>query len=252
VIEPAYLLLAAAAGLLGGAMNALAGGGTFATMPTLIALGLPSPIANATSNVSLQPGALMSAWTFRKQLEPVGGIAVRWLAAITFVGGVIGALLLVATPARTFDLVVPWLLLLATLALGFGKRASEALHRHVAIGPRTLVIAQLLLGIYGGYFGGGVGLMMVAAWGLLAGHEPHRLSGLRTLMLATANAAATIIFVSGNMVAWAFCVPMLLGALVGGWLGALLGKALPAHIIRVWTLIVTGVTTLVFFYRAYF
>jgi uncharacterized membrane protein YfcA len=113
------------------------------------------------------------------------------------------------------------------------------------------VIAQLLLGIYGGYFGGGVGLMMVAAWGLLAGHEPHRLAAPRTLMLATANAAATIIFVSRHG-GWIFCIPMLLGAIVGGWLGARLGKALPAHIIRVWTLIVTGVTTLVFFYRAYF
>jgi uncharacterized membrane protein YfcA len=249
--EAAGLALAAGAGLLGGAMNALAGGGTFSTMPTLIALGLPSPIANATSNVSLQPGAMMSAWTLRKQLEPVGGLTVRALAGLTFVGGAAGALLLVATPSHVFDLVIPWLLLVATLALGFGKRASELLHRHVAIGSRTLVGAQLLLGIYGGYFGGGVGLMMVAAWGLLAGHAPHRLAGLRTLMLATANAAATIIFVASGMVRWVYCVPMLAGALAGGYLGAVLGRMLPANVIRIWTLVVTGVTTLVFFWRAY-
>ena len=109
-------------------MNALAGGGTFATMPTLIALGLPSPIANATSNVSLQPGAIASAWAYRDGLEPLGGIAVRTLVAITFVGGLVGSLLLVATPTRTFDIVIPWLLLLATLVMAFGKRASNALH----------------------------------------------------------------------------------------------------------------------------
>ena len=97
------LLLAALAGLIGGAMNALAGGGTFATMPALIALGLPSPIANATSNVALQPGAMSAAWGFRDGLEPLGGISIQTLAAITFAGGLVGSLLLVITPTRTFD-----------------------------------------------------------------------------------------------------------------------------------------------------
>ena len=122
VIEAA--VLAAAAGLLGGAMNALAGGGTFATMPTLIALGLPSPIANATSNVALQPGAIASAWTYRHGLAPLGGLSVRLLSAVTFVGGIVGSLLLVSTPTRVFDIVIPWLLLVATLAIGIGPRAA--------------------------------------------------------------------------------------------------------------------------------
>jgi len=245
------LALAAGAGLLGGAMNALAGGGTFVTMPMLVALGLPSPIANATSNVALQPGALASAWTFRSGLAPVGGVGVRTLMAITFAGAVLGSVLLVVTPPRTFDVVVPWLLLLATLALGFGRRAADWLHARVTIGKGTLFVAQFLLGIYGGYFGGAVGLMMIAAWGLLAGAEPHALAANRTLMLATANAAATIIFIACLMVRWAFCVPMLIGAVAGGWLGALAGKALPPLAIRIWTLLVTAATTAVFFVRAY-
>jgi uncharacterized membrane protein YfcA len=245
------LALAAGAGLLGGAMNALAGGGTFVTMPTLIALGLPGPIANATSNVSLQPGALASAWTFRAGLGPIGGIGVRTLMAITFVGAVAGSVLLVATPARAFDVVVPWLLLLATLALGFGRRGADWLHARLSIGRGSLLAAQFLLGIYGGYFGGAVGLMMVAIWGLLAGAEPHALAANRTLMLATANAAATIIFVACLMVRWDYCLPMLLGAIAGGWLGALAGKALSPRTIRIWTLIVTAGTTAVFFVRAY-
>lgn len=245
-------LFAALAGMLGGAMNALAGGGTFATMPTLVALGLPSPIANATSNVALQPGAIASAWSYRRGLEPIGGLSVRALSAITFAGGLTGSLLLVATPTRVFDLLIPWLLLLATLALLFGKRASDALHARVTIGQRTLIAAQALLGTYGGYFGGGVGLMMTATWGLLAGVLPHRLMAARTLMLAIANAAATLIFVAAGMVSWGLCLPMLLGATAGGYGGAALGKRLSPALIRSWTILVTCVTTLVFFARAYF
>ncbi|WP_246623765.1 sulfite exporter TauE/SafE family protein [Sphingomonas colocasiae] len=244
-------VLALAAGLAGGAMNALAGGGTFATMPTLIALGLPSPIANATSNVALQPGAITSAWAYRDGLAPLGGIQVRTLVAITFFGGLVGSLLLVATPTRTFDIVIPWLLLLATLVMAFGKRASNALHSRVTIGPGTMVAVQLALGIYGGYFGGGVGLMMMAAWGLLAGAEPHHLAAPRTLMLAVANAAATIIFIGATMVAWQFAVPMLIGSIAGGYLGARVGRILAPHVIRVVTLLVTATMTVIFFLRAY-
>jgi uncharacterized membrane protein YfcA len=236
VIDLSSLALAAGAGLLGGTMNALAGGGTFTTMPTLIALGLPSPVANATSNVALQP---------------LAGISVRALSALTFVTGMIGSLLLVATPARTFDIIVPWLLLIAAIAIAFGKKASEALARHAAPGPKTLFAAQAMLGVYGGYFGGGVGLMMTATWGLLAGELPHRLMGHRTLMLAFANGAATIVFIGAGLVRWAACLPMLVGAIAGGYLGAIIGKLLPPAVIRGWTLLITAVTTAVFFYRAY-
>ncbi|MGF7150629.1 hypothetical protein FHS96_004287 [Sphingomonas zeicaulis] len=251
MIDPPALILAALAGTAGGAMNALAGGGTFATMPTLIALGLPSPIANATSNVSLQPGAISAAWAYRKDLGPLGGASVRTLTAITFFGGIVGSLLLVATPARTFDIVVPWLLLLATLALAFGRTASNALHHHLTIGIKTLLVVQFLLGIYGGYFGGGVGLMMVAAWGLLARAEPHLLGAHRTLMLAVANAAAAIIFIGAGMVAWGLAAPMLVGSVMGGYLGARLARVLPARVIRFVTLGVTAAMTIIFFWRAY-
>lgn len=245
------LALAAGAGLLGGAMNALAGGGTFATMPTLIALGLPSPIANATSNVSLQPGAMASAWTYRDGLAPLGGLSVRTLIAITFIGGLAGSLLLVATPTRTFDILIPWLLLLATVVLAFGRHASAVLHRHVTIAPAALVTVQFLLGIYGGYFGGGVGLMMMAAWGLLARAEPHQLAAPRTLMLAIANTAATIIFIACAMVTWRLALPMLAGAIAGGYLGARIGRALPPDAVRAVTIFATAAITAAFFFRAY-
>jgi uncharacterized membrane protein YfcA len=244
-------LLAALAGVVGGAMNALAGGGTFATLPALLAAGLPANVANATSNVALLPGAATSAWAFRDELGPVGGVDVRLLAGITFVGGLAGSALLVVTPSRTFDVIIPWLVLYAFVVLAFGKRASSWLARRVTIGPRALVACQALLGIYGGYFGGGVGLMTTATYGLLAAIDPRAMFAPRTLMLAIANAAAAIVFVAAGLVAWRWCLPTLVGAILGGWGGAIVGKRLPDKAVRAWTLLVTGATTMVFFWRAY-
>lgn len=232
-------------------MNALAGGGTFATLPALIALGLPANIANATSNVALLPGAVASAWTYRDELHPVAGIAVTLLALITFAGGLAGSLLLVLTPTETFDRIVPWLLLFAFAVMVFGRRASDWLRARIAIGRRALLATQSLLGLYGGYFGGGVGLITTALYGLLAGIQPRELFAIRTCMLAVANFAAALIFIAFTMVWWWACLPMLAGSIVGGWLGAHLGKSLSADLVRIWTLLVTGATTLVFFLRAY-
>lgn len=232
-------------------MNALAGGGTFATLPALIAIGLPANVANATSNVALLPGAATSAAEFRDELEPLGGLSVRALSAITFVGGLIGSVLLVLTPSRAFDFIIPWLLLLGLLVMIFGKSASDWLHERVTIGRGTLIVAQSLLGIYGGYFGGGVGLMTTATYGLLAGSHPRSLFAVRTLMLAVANLAAAIVFITAGMVRWIACFPMLLGSMAGGWMGAKLGRRLSMEVVRVWTLLVTTATTIVFFVRAY-
>ena len=232
-------------------MNALAGGGTFATLPALIALGLPANIANATSNVALLPGAGTSAFAYRHELGPVAGLSVRLLAAITFAFGLVGSLLLVVTPTETFDVIIPWLLLFAFAVMAFGKSAADWLHARVTIGRPALIAAQALLGIYGGYFGGGVGLITTAIYGLLAHIRPRELFAIRTAMLAVANLAAAFVFVGFGMVWWWACLPMLLGAIAGGWLGALVGKRLSHRAVRVWTLALTAATTIVFFVRAY-
>lgn len=232
-------------------MNALAGGGTFATLPALITLGLPANVANATSNVALLPGAATSATHFRNELEPLGGLSVRALSAITLAGGLVGSILLVLTPTRAFDFIIPWLLLLGLVVMLFGKSASDWLHERVTIGRRTLLIAQSLLAIYGGYFGGGVGLMTTATYGLLASAHPRSLFAVRTLMLAVANFAAAIVFITVGLVRWVLCVPMLLGSIVGGWIGASIGRSLSPGLVRGWTLLVTTATTIVFFVRAY-
>jgi len=232
-------------------MNALAGGGTFATLPALIALGLPANVANATSNVALLPGAAASAAEYRNELEPVGDLPIRWLSAITFAGGIVGSLLLVVTPTRAFDFIIPWLLLVGFIVMLFGKSASSWLHERVTIGLPTLVVAQSLLSIYGGYFGGGVGLMLTATYGLLAGAHPRSLFSIRTWVLSIANFAAAIVFIAAGLVRWAACLPMLAGAVIGGWLGAKVGKRLPHRAVRAWTLLVTAATTITFFVRAY-
>jgi uncharacterized membrane protein YfcA len=250
-LSAAQLALAAGAGLLGGAMNALAGGGTFATLPALIALGLPANAANATSNVALLPGAATSAWAFRDEIAPVGGVTPWLLAGLDFGADLVGSVLLVLTPTTLFDFIIPWLLLFASLVLAFGKRAAGWLHDHVTIGAGALVAAQAVLGVYGGYFGGGMGLMITAVFGLLAGVEPRGLFAQRTLMLATSNSAAAIVFVITGLIVWPAALPMLIGAIVGGWAGAHVGKLLPAGGVRAWTLLVSIGTTFVFFWRAY-
>lgn len=232
-------------------MNAMAGGGTFATLPALIALGLPANVANATSNVALLPGAATSAWSFRRELAPVAGLSVQTLAGLTFAFGLVGSLLLVLTPSATFDIIIPWLLLFAFVVMAFGSRASAWLHARVTIGRPTLLGAQALLGIYGGYFGGGVGLITTALYGLLANIQPRELFAIRTLLLAVANFAAAFVFIGFALVWWPACLPMLAGSVLGGWLGALIGKRLSPTLIRWWTLLVTAATTIVFFVRAY-
>src|ERR1700727_1738754 len=125
----------AGAGVLAGMMNALAGGGSFVSLPALIAAGVPSVNANTSSTVALFPGQLASSWTYRDGLGPIGSVALRSLVVVTFIGGAIGAVLLLLTPIKTFDLVLPWLMAIATVALLFGARLGELLRRHSHIRP---------------------------------------------------------------------------------------------------------------------
>jgi len=243
------LLPLAAAGLAAGALNAFAGGGSFVTLPALMASGMPGVAANATSTVALFPGGLASAWAWREGLGPVGRVGPRPLLAVTLAGGAAGALLLLATPSRVFDHVLPWLLLAATLAMAFGARVGEALRRHGAIRPGALLAVQFLLGLYGGYFGGAVGLMMLAVWGLLDGRGPRELMGMRMVLVSGANAVAVALFAALGAVRWPQALALMAGATVGGWLGAVLGKRLPAAWVRGLTVAFTAAITAAFFLK---
>src|SRR5271154_3042273 len=139
-----HLLLLAAAGLLAGGMNAIAGGGSFVTFPTMVFAGLPPVVANASSTVALFPGTLASSFAYRRDLTGIGGFRLIVLAPISIAGGLAGAILLLATPAHLFDVVIPWLLLLATLTFAFGARAGLMLRRFVRVGPSALPVVQFV------------------------------------------------------------------------------------------------------------
>jgi uncharacterized membrane protein YfcA len=247
------------AGLLAGTMNALAGGGSFVTLPALIAAGIPSVQANASSTVALYPGGLASAWTYhagggRPGNGAVCGVALWRMVAVTLAGGLAGSLLLLRTPGSLFTLALPWLLLCATLALGFGPRiaATRRHSRRGAGGPGSarVLAAQFALGVYGGYFGGAVGLMMVAAWSVLGEAEIKSLNGPRTLLVSAANTVAVAAFGLAGAVRWPETLAVLAGGLLGGAAGARLGRRLPPRLTRRLTLACTAAVTGAFFLRA--
>lgn len=244
-------LLLFLAGLAAGAMNAVAGGGTFASFPALIAAGLPPTVANATSNTALLPGLAASAWTYRKSLISFGPLPTPAMFGLTLVGGVIGAVLLHLTDDATFRAVVPWLLLVASLTLTFSGHIRRRLERSGwMLGPAGAVIVQFVLGVYGGYFGGAVGLIMIAAWVLITERTPKELAPARTLFVAGANAAACALFSLLGLISWAHVLPVAVGAVAGGYVGGLVGMRLPAVWVRGVVLATTYVTTAIFFLKS--
>lgn len=233
-------------------MNAVTGGGTFVSLPALTAVGLPGTVANASSSTALLPGALASAWAYRRELQPLERVSTRALAVASLLGGGLGAGLLLRTPEAVFDLVIPWLLLTATITLAIGPRLQGLLQRAgLHAGPRAILAAQVLLGVYGGYFGGAVGLMMLAAWSLLSDASIAALTPLRTVMLVAANAVAVALFVVTGQVSWLAALTVMAGAIAGGYAGAQIGRLLPAAVLRGLVLAITVATTAIFFVRAY-
>ncbi|MGA0605582.1 sulfite exporter TauE/SafE family protein [Phenylobacterium sp. VNQ135] len=246
------LVLLALAGFVGGAMNALAGGGSFVTLPALIAAGVPSVAANTSSSVALYPAGAVSAWVYRGGLTRVCGVPLRPTLAVTLVGGLMGALLLLWTPSTIFDRVLPWLLLSATATLFFGPRLRTLVQRRFQASATLILSLQFMLGVYGGYFGGAVGLMMMSAWSLLDEADVKSLNPVKTLLVTAANTVAIICFAVAGAVDWGAAAALGTGAIIGGYGGAHLGRRLPAAVIRWATLIATAAITVAFFGRAYF
>ncbi len=245
------LVLLSGAGFLSGAMNALAGGGSFVTLPALIAAGVPSVQANASSTVALFPGGLASAWAYRGGVGAIGQVGIRPLLLATLAGGVIGAALLLYTSSKAFAFALPWLLLLASVALAVGRRVGEALRASRHPSPTLIVAVQFALGVYGGYFGGAVGIMMIALWGLFHGGDLQSLNAPRTVLVSAANVSAVVIFIVARAVHWPETLVMMSAAIVGGYGGAHLGRRAPPDMIRAGTLVLTFCVTLAFFVRTY-
>ncbi len=243
-------VLLACAGLLAGAMNAIAGGGSFVSFPAMVAAGLPMVAANVSSTVALFPGTLASTWAYRREFAQPAALSVRAMLPVTAVGGLLGAVLLLATPGRLFDAIVPFLLLLATLTFAFGARAIVALHRIVAVGPRAILPMQFVISIYGGYFGGAVGLMMMAMWSLLtANPDLKAMAPIRVLMVSLANAAAVAWFIAAGAVWWPQTLAMLGASAAGGYAGARLTQWTPPEVVRGLVVLLSASVTVLFFLR---
>jgi hypothetical protein len=239
------------AGMVAGAMNALAGGGSFVSLPALIAAGVPPVQANTSSTVALFPGGLASAWAYRDGLGSVGAVSLRALLATTLCGGLVGALLLLQTSSAAFTFVLPWLLLIASVALAFGRRIGEAMRARWHIHTYAVLAVQFALGVYGGYFGGAVGIMMMAMWGLIDNRDLKLLNAPRTLLVSAANTVAVLAFIVANAVRWPETLAMLVGAIIGGYGGAHIGRRTPPGVIRGITLLATSCITLAFFVKTY-
>lgn len=244
-------VLLAVAAFVAGAMNAVAGGGSFITFPALVFTGVPSIIANASSTVALCPGSFASAWAYRHDFENFPGVKFRTLVAVSLAGGVLGALLLLLTPQRTFDGVIPWLLLVATLVFTFAPKITPWLKRRVRIGPAALVATQFFVAVYGGYFGGAIGIMMLSAWALFGLTDLKMMNATKTLLAGALNGVAVALFIPAGKVWWPQTLVMMAGALLGGYLGAHAARRVEQRYIRGAIVAISITMTVVFFVRRF-
>jgi uncharacterized membrane protein YfcA len=220
------ILLFAAA--IAGALNALAGGGSFISFPALLFLRIPAVLANATNTVALWPGLAASTVAYLKRLNVPRRVLIPLLLT-SVVGGWAGALLLLKTPQHTFLRLVPWLLLGGTLLFAFGNSIRSVagktaviddLH-HISWRAITVSsIAELLVAVYGGYFGAGIGFMTLGMLAMMGMRDIHAMGAIRTLLAVAINAAAVVTFIVAGAVLWPQCTVMIAGSLVGGWFGA--------------------------------
>jgi uncharacterized membrane protein YfcA len=249
---PVFLFLAAMAG---GALNAVAGGGSFIALPALIAAGVPAVSANATTTFALWPGSMSSAVAYRRDVGRTGaGASVVMLGVTSLIGGLAGAWLLLETSDAKFLRVLPWLMLAAALTFTFGGALTKRLRRAGASSARPglpiwLFLVQLTIATYGGYFGGGMGIMMLAALAISGLTDMHAMNGIKSLLAVAINGIAMIAFVAMGAIAWVPGLTLAGGGIVGGNGGASLARRVDPARIRVLAIAVAWLMTAYFFIR---
>ena len=244
----AYLLLIFTA-FLAGIINSVAGGGSFLTFPALVFTGVPSIIANASSTLALLPGTMASAWAYRSDFRKTERLPVLPMLVVSLAGGIAGALLLLYTPQRTFDSVLPWLMLAAALLFAFGPQISPILKRAVHIGPVTVIVIQFLIAIYGGYFGGAIGIVMLATWSVFGMTDIHVMNANKTILAGVMNGIAVVLFIMAHKIWWPQTLAMLVAAIVGGTIGAHSAKRVDQKYLRVAIIVISFAMTIAFFLR---
>jgi uncharacterized protein len=241
------LLLLFLAGFVTGVMNAIAGGGSFIAFPALLLVGLPVIPANVTTTVSTVPGQFASVWAYRHDIRAATKFDIRMLLAVSVVGGLIGALILLATPSAVFAGVLPWLMLLTTAIFAFGNFATQTLLQRFTLDMRGVLAAQFFIAIYGGYFGAGIGFMMLAALTLYGMRDIHAMNGLKLVLALCMTVVSSVAFALSGKVYWTEALVMCVATLIGGYAGALGAKRMKPELIKLFIVALGAVLTVYFF-----
>lgn len=244
-----YVLLFVVA-LWAGIQNALAGGGTFITFPVLLSLGLDARAANVTSTIALFPGQVTTALAGRDQVSGNQHLSVRELVVISLVGGVVGAGLLLLTPNSFFERLVPFLVLIATGIFAWGSFFRKPSEANIHLSRPALGWSQFAIAVYGGYFGGGIGILMLAAL-TAAGWQFRAAGATKNLLAGVMNAAAVAVFAFSRDVAWVDAAVLAVGSIVGGQIGAYLLARVNVTFLRVFVVVIGVLLTVGLFVRAY-
>lgn len=221
-----------------GVQNALAGGGTFLTLPALMATGMSALAANITSAVALFPGQIASCWGGRRHVAGVGALSIRALMLVSLGGAVTGAVLLLVTPSGSFARLVPWLVLFATTVFAWGSFGPKLKGLH-SLGPRGAGVAQFLISLYGGYFSGGIGFLMLAALSA-AGQGIRAASATKNVLAGVINTSAVVVFMFSPQVHWLEAGVVAVGAIIGGLIGGAMIDKVNERVLRA-TVVVIGV-----------
>ena len=251
-------LLLFGAAFLGGALNAVAGGGSFLTLPALLSAGVGPVSANATSTLAMWPGSLASALAYRREIFTARQWLVR-LGAVSLVGGLLGGWLLIRTSDIRFLQLLPWLMLAAAIIFTIGGRlpargirASERPVTRASEHPQPsvwMLLFQFVVATYGGYFGGGMGIMMLASFSLVGMTEIHEMNGIKAVLAVFINGVALIEFIASGTIAWRAGIVMVVGGIVGGYSGAFLARRIDARSVRAFVIAVAWTMTAYFFLR---
>jgi uncharacterized membrane protein YfcA len=241
------LLLLLVAGFVTGVMNAVAGGGSFVAFPALLLVGLPVVPANVTTTISTVPGQFASVWAYRHDIRAATQFDVRLLLAVSVVGGLIGALILLETPSAVFAGILPWLMLLATSIFAFGNFAPQSILRRFTIGTRGVLAAQFVIAIYGGYFGAGIGFMMLAALTFYGMRDIHAMNGLKLVLALCMTVVSSIAFALSGKVYWTEALIMCVATLIGGYAGAHGAKRVKPKFVKLFVVVLGASLTVYFF-----
>ncbi len=240
-------LLLAAAGFFAGVLNAVAGGGSFLTFPALVYAGLPPISANATSTVAVFPGYLSAASGFIKEIRAFDRRVLFLFCVLSAIGGVAGGVLLLVTPAALFSGIVPWLLLVATFLFAFDAPLRRLMVSEDGIGPKTRFVSTLAVTTYGGYFNGGLGIILYGLFASLGIRDVNLMAGLKSVMSSILSLTSVITFAIAGIVHWNAAAMVMVMTIAGGYVGARVVRRLPVRVFR-FAVIAIGLTMSVIFF----